>query len=83
MRFRFLLLLALVSLTLAFCTTGLAQQPAPDSSNVAFKQLPGYASYRNIRKVQRKLASGGRVFRIRWSADGDSLLYQKKGENDN
>ena len=80
MRFRFLLLLTLVSLTLAFCTTGWAQQPAPDSSNVAFKQLPGYASYRNIRKVQRKLASGGRVFRIRWSADGDSLLYQKKGE---
>ncbi|MDA8563661.1 DPP IV N-terminal domain-containing protein [Mariniblastus sp.] len=51
-------------------------EPTP----LTFEQLPGYENYRKILKLRRKLTRDGRVVKLRWSADGRSLLFQKKGE---
>lgn len=78
---RSVLFLVLAAFALSFfCATSLAQRPATESKNLTFKQLPGYANYRKITKMRRKLAGGGQVVKLRWSADGRSLLFQKNGE---
>lgn len=45
-----------------------------------FQQLPGYSNYQTIKRSARKLAGGGSVFKLRWSADGNSVLYQTGGK---
>ncbi len=74
------MIIALVAFSLALCDPTLAQEAGLEPANLTFEQLPGYENYRKIRKMRRKLTRDGRVIKLRWSADGRSLLYQKKGE---
>jgi dipeptidyl-peptidase-4 len=61
-------------------STSLAQQLPRDDNDLRFDQLPGYANYQEIDRISRKLQRGGRVFKIRWAADAQSLLFQKSGQ---
>ncbi|MHB8862260.1 MAG: S9 family peptidase [Pirellulaceae bacterium] len=41
-------------------------------------QLPGYDNYRQVRDVMESLSSAGRVSRLEWAEDGDSLTFHRQ-----
>ncbi len=80
MHYRIATVMALVCLTFFVSAMSFAQQAPSASSNLTLEQLPGYENYRRVTKLRRKLAGGGRVFKLRWTADGQSVLFQKNGK---
>ena len=77
---RLIFILALTCSTLTCVTTLAVQQAPPSESNLKFEQLPGFENYQRIKGMRRKLAGGGRVFKLRWTANGQGLLFQKSGQ---
>ena len=61
------------AILLIFASQGWSQSSVPEP--MTLDQLPGYESYTRIRDARSKLNGGGRVQRIRWSADGKTVAF--------
>ena len=48
--------------------------------DLRFDDLPGYPRYKEIRDSARKLQEGGRVYKIRWSRDGQKIGFTLDGQ---
>ena len=52
----------------------------PVNRDLRFDQLPGYQRYKEISDNARKLQEGGRVYKIRWSRDGQKIGFTLGGQ---
>ena len=48
--------------------------------DLRFEKLPGYQRFKEIKDNSRKLQEGGRVYKIRWSRDGQKIGFTLAGQ---
>ncbi len=54
--------------------------PTQRIGDFRFDEIPGFQNYKDIKANERKLQEGGRVYKIRWSRDGQTIGFTLDGQ---